>query len=350
MASTTPATNAPRPVLFISIPRTASNLLTRILNADGQPNVHTSEFLSGYQFLPAHRFRVMSELIDRPSAKYSAEDAEVLQEITAECFEDFERFRREAAAEGKVAFSKEHIMIIVPPSTIDRYLPDATEPEDGKAPLAKPVDSLGTGARSDLNCTFFSDEYLAMWRPVFLIRHPAKTFPSVMRTSKDANMEGNHAIYASFSLIRNLVELYSQLLNPDGSIKAGDAPYTNGHAQQAGEAAAFPIVVDADDLVEQPRVVEKVARAIDFDVDALQFSWDTDEEERKKTVEDYPLITTLMNSKAPEADKSSRNLSIDDEVPKWIAEFGEERGRQLEQRVRAAMPDFLYLKSKRLMP
>lgn len=62
------------------------------------------------------------------------------------------------------------------------------------------------------------------------------------------------------------------------------------------------------------------------------------------------MVTTLYNSTSIELDKSSRELNIDNELSKWIEEFGEVVAKKLEGRVRAAMSDYEYLRSKRLMP
>ena len=62
------------------------------------------------------------------------------------------------------------------------------------------------------------------------------------------------------------------------------------------------------------------------------------------------MLSTLSASTGIVEGKTSNDLDIDKEVKKWKVEFEEEGGAHIEKWVRDAMPDYEYLKSRRLRP
>ena len=60
------------------------------------------------------------------------------------------------------------------------------------------------------------------------------------------------------------------------------------------------------------------------------------------------MISTLTSSSGIMPDKTSTNIDIDAEANKWREEFGVEIAGYLDMWVRAAMPDYEYLKDRRL--
>jgi hypothetical protein len=59
---------------------------------------------------------------------------------------------------------------------------------------------------------------------------------------------------------------------------------------------------------------------------------------------------TLNASTGIQTDKLSAGINIDAEAKKWKAEFGEYSGREIEKKVREAMGDYEWLKSRRTIP
>lgn len=57
---------------------------------------------------------------------------------------------------------------------------------------------------------------------------------------------------------------------------------------------------------------------------------------------------TLFASTGILKEKTSQNLTLEEEVSKWKVEFGESEGSQLEGWVKDAMPDYEYLWRNRL--
>ena len=60
------------------------------------------------------------------------------------------------------------------------------------------------------------------------------------------------------------------------------------------------------------------------------------------------MLSTLNASTGIIADKSAASIDITAEASKWAEEFGLARAQQLEKWVREAMPDYEYLKERRI--
>jgi hypothetical protein len=100
----------------------------------------------------------------------------------------------------------------------------------------------------------------------------------------------------------------------------------------------------------KPEVVVKFSKLLGLDPTKLKFEWQpaTDVELGKSNEMARRMLSTLMASSGIMAEKTSSNVDIDTEAKKWKAEFGEEISGHLERLVRAAMPDYEYLKERRL--
>ncbi|KAI1621079.1 hypothetical protein EDD37DRAFT_143717 [Exophiala viscosa] len=62
------------------------------------------------------------------------------------------------------------------------------------------------------------------------------------------------------------------------------------------------------------------------------------------------MRSTISASTGILKEKASADLSIDSEMSKWMTEFGEEEARKLASWVEAAMPDYIYMRARRLGP
>lgn len=60
------------------------------------------------------------------------------------------------------------------------------------------------------------------------------------------------------------------------------------------------------------------------------------------------MRSTIDGSHGIVQGKTAKGLDMDEEVAKWKAEFGDEGGVKVEKWVRAAMPDYEYMRAKRL--
>lgn len=179
-----------------------------------------------------------------------------------------------------MVFTKEHIALIADPSIFNAA---GRGEEPSEVPMQ--LDNLGQ-TRSKLNCTIFSDEYLALWRPLFVLRHPAKTFPSLLRVERAFKYDAP-GLYEMFSLLRDLYDLYCSFLKSDGPNEHTHSSATNGHSGIPD--VTWPIVMDADDYMEHPEMVKRIATAMGLDASKLQFSWDAvSKEDQGKNRRSYP--------------------------------------------------------------
>ena len=62
------------------------------------------------------------------------------------------------------------------------------------------------------------------------------------------------------------------------------------------------------------------------------------------------MMSSLSASKGVIKDKAPANIDIAAEAAKWKVEFGEEVAQIIEKAVWDSMPDYEYLKSKRITP
>lgn len=105
-----------------------------------------------------------------------------------------------------------------------------------------------------------------------------------------------------------------------------------------------PKIIDADDIMTDPATVRQLCIETGMDPDAIQYEWDTREEE-------HPLkrvfLSTVNNSTGIVKGLDAKNLSLEAEKAKWVEDFGKETADDLERIVNDAMPDYEYLLSRR---
>lgn len=322
MTTETVHTSRPR-YLISSSPRTASNLLVRILNLDGQ-GAHPVRF-NGYFWLSSLAQR--RAVLEKPMAEWTVEDKEKLEEVEQQCFDNLLSYLAGAEKEGQLALFKEHAFLLNHPF----YESELTHGRDTTIGEPTVLKNDATGPRSPLNKTVLSDEMLKSFKPLFLIRHPALSLASMYRAarsdefqrgSKEPDVTERSSIW-----IRSLFDFYE--------------------AHQPGEP---PLVLDADDMMTSPELVMKYVKLVGLDPDKLRFSWEkaSPEEISKQSIIAQKMLSSLNASDKVNLEKVGGNIDIDAEAQKWRAEFGDVDAAKLESWVRAAMPDYEYMRSKRV--
>ncbi|KAI1746917.1 hypothetical protein F4782DRAFT_523029 [Xylaria castorea] len=315
---------------LLTMPRTASNMLVRVLNLDEQ-DVRPARN-GGYFFFPGMLARM--NLFDKPSEEWTPEEHAVVKGDTQKSFDALQDHLKAAEEEGKKIFVKEHISFLNSPYYEQEYA-------FGKAKdcLIETANARGVTqpTRSSLNLTSLPDEFLKTWHPTFLIRHPALMFPSLYRTAlKGVEMDGKgraqpepYEVEATLKFARTLHEFYSDYF---------------------GKNSQWPILLDADDVMASPEVVMRYAELVGLDPEKLKFSWEKMSQEQigKMRSAEQIMLSSINASTGVDKGKMAGNINIDTEAEKWRKEFGEEGGSKLERWVRAAMPDYEYLRSKRL--
>ncbi|KAH6680513.1 hypothetical protein B0J14DRAFT_266955 [Halenospora varia] len=332
------ATPPPRRVFLITGPRTASNLLVKILAPDSQPEVQPAGPHGGYYFLPAvltiNQLHVRGKHVD----EWTGDERSKMMQAYQAGLNTLEAYVKQAESSGKIAFVKEHANMFFGPQAASKLQFPGREVKD--TPWV--AELAGKTERSAKNETLIPDELLKTLTPAFLIRHPALAFPSFLRTLVKlppgvvSSIEAELPIGMTFTAHRSMYEFYADL-------------YSKG-PKEDGES--WPLVLEADDVINNQEVVVRMAELLGLDSSKLQFSWDA---KTKEQIEQTPAIWNVMlsslnasNGILPEKAASNQTLDIDVETKKWKEEFGEERGAIVERLVREAMPDYEYLKSKRM--
>ncbi|KAF4468121.1 hypothetical protein FALBO_4996 [Fusarium albosuccineum] len=325
--STEAATTTMRPTpaarhLLVTSPRTASNLLVRILNLEGQGARPVKN--NGYFWLPSvlKRYAVQG----KPMSEWTTEEKKDIDEIEQQCFDNLLDYIKEAENEGQLVLFKEHALLLNHPFFESEFA-------HGKGTTVGKPTVLGSGTRSPSNKTVLSDEFLKTFKPTFLIRHPALSFASMYRAARSDALGRPHKepslVERSSIWARRLFDFYEA---------------------EHGQGGERPLVLDADDMMTSPELMLKYARLAGLDPDKLRFSWEKASQEALSNMSAMArmMLSSLNASEKVNLDKVAGDLDIAEEAAKWRVEFGDEGGNKLESWVRAAMPDYEYMRSKRL--
>lgn len=276
-----------------------------------------------------------------PTTWTEDEKANVKQTLE-KCVVDFRRFLEETEKKGQNCFVKEHCDFLVDPSAFARFL----SPDLGSESIVREeLPTLLQGGRertwSPQNHTLLPDEFLATWKPTFLVRHPALVLPSQFRALGDMGKilgdKNAWDVTMTFNWARKLYSLYADVILK-GTPLANDG------------TTAWPIVLEADDVLSNPAVVRKYCKLVGFDEEKLKFTWDVAApgDELLRSPIASRMADTLNVSTGILMGKLSVGIDIDVEAVKWREEFGEADGARIEKWVRNAMPDYEFLKARRL--
>jgi hypothetical protein len=325
--------------------RSASHLLIRILNLENQPSLISSPGGSGYFFFPAASLLQKLGLRRKPIDDWTDKEQSQMQKCYQTCFDRFEAHILKSEAMGKAVVVKEHAFMMSDPSILDCLISGRSNAAPACA-VNIPEKYGNSPTHTNGNVTVMPDQFLATFLPIFLIRHPALMYPSMHRALRD--MQGAKAAAEPRQMkmqmsLRPTVALYKWYVE---TLRA------NGLTEYGGEP--WPIVLEADDIMVEPSpAVERVCELAGLDKTLLKYTWDVATPEELAKLPDkrfQRMISTLSESTGIRQDKLAKGIVIVDEVEKWKAEFGEEQARMLEKRVKQSMPDYEYLKSKRLDP
>ncbi|PYH43459.1 uncharacterized protein BP01DRAFT_393329 [Aspergillus saccharolyticus JOP 1030-1] len=348
-------------LLLVSVPRTASNLLLKVLNIHEQPSLHTNN-KGGYFFFDAFTAEVQSGLLTTPPSAWSTSTVAEVRSAFQTCLNALEEFSREAETTGKRAFAKEHAFWFLNPLSFHPTNPeepasdddDLTQSEEELFRLTLPSKYGKTNTFSSENRTILPDEYLRTWRMAFIIRHPALTFPSFYRAmlkmsetgylvDDEESMRGTLATNMSMRWTRLLVEWCLR--------------------HRPGEPV---LLLDAHDLIHDPVAVRRFCNLAGLDESVVKFEWGAGEPHQRKRKEEAPdeatftkeqreyhaaakiMFSTLEGSSGMMKDKTPSMVDVGAEVGKWRAEFGEEAAGMLERAVEEAMPDYEFLMARRV--
>ncbi|KAJ5502992.1 hypothetical protein N7463_005866 [Penicillium fimorum] len=338
----------PHRVLLVSVPRTASNLLLKILNVPNQPGVLTSP-KGGYFFYDAFTTASRGGRLDRPLEEWTTEAKNETKVVIQQCFDELEAYSARARAENKIMFAKEHAFWFLNPGNFT----SAECPEQLKEFNVSTPERYGPSQTfSANNKTVMSDEYLRTWQIVFIIRHPALAWASMYRAMIKLSKVGfidDDGIRGT--TVTNMTMQWTRKLF-DWCLEQPDKPVT-------------PLVIDANDIIHNPRAVVNFCEKAGLDTASMQFEWNGNEKKSEnwapesanmgnpEEVEIHKVAASIMLSTLEESTgvvkgKAPVSVDIDAEVTKWRIEFGDEVAEMLEKATRDSMPDYEYLKANRV--
>ncbi|KAJ5103018.1 hypothetical protein N7532_003547 [Penicillium argentinense] len=327
---------------LLTYPRTSSNLLVKILGLEEQPNIMQGHVQGGYFFLPVIQLMIELNLRGRGVHEWTEDERKQMKECYQSCFNTLHQHLEDAKKKGCSVFVKEHCHFMAHPASMTKELNGLIVHEEPWTIEFPEIYSQLT-TRSIQNETVLPDGFLRQWLPTFLIRHPALAFPSRYRASLDLdNADGDSiggdqgTLGMTLHWTRLLYEWYSHNLTAEEAFIDGDA--------------TWPLVLDGDDVMANQGVVLRFGEILQLDTTKMRFSWKPVPEEQRAKLEMRPkrMLSTLLDSEGIIKGKTAENLDIDVEVKKWHNEFGGKVAVRLEELVRAAMPDYEFLKLRKL--
>jgi hypothetical protein len=322
-------TERPRHVAVFSHPRTASNLILKILNIAEQPNVFTQPVMPDHHFTPAIKVEFNDNGCVKGICELSEEKRKAMIEHYGKNLHTLDEYATRAASEGKIAFFREHcISLSDPVAQYCFYSGASIEGEEAWSIPSRGEDEKGR--RTPLNRTVLSDAFLRQWFPIFVIRHPISAFSSYSRVlikseSSEAKTQQQATMVNTYHWTRSLYDCYKYSFGING------------------------IILDADDIMKNPQLLVNMSKSIGLDASKLKFTWaatQSAEEIAAKATHDpqhLEFMETLDRSTGIVKNKMRSSVELEKEKEKWVEEFGQEHSLKLEEWVAAAMEDYMYL-------
>ncbi|KAK3191507.1 hypothetical protein K4F52_002322 [Lecanicillium sp. MT-2017a] len=302
-----------RDVFLFSHPRTASNLLCRLLS--DQPGWAQSS----YHFADAFTFA-------RKSFNWAP-----YEDITSEQRQEFENLLQKGLSkleQARASAAEESMW---------------SEPSASTAMLRQTLSSQRSNGARQCNPTFFPDDLLTSWLPVFIIRHPALVFESWYRAEiRVRPTDISDKSFAYFTTFRYSRELYDWFLSDEAASANQEDSFPTTRQSE-------PIVIDADDVIEN-RSLEKLCELCNMDPSLIKFKWEVtsppDDPNLCPVYKSY--LSGLWMSTSVDPSKSSQGIDMAVKQRQWSEEFGSEVADALTQLVERALPDYNYLTSKKI--
>lgn len=224
-------------------------------------------------------------------------------------------------------FLKEHTFYIWEPSRLSQSM--------WGGPLSRPFTVQEKGSSSvstepKTNPTIFPDLWLSKWRPIFLIRHPALTFESWYRAESGARhidlTDRSWSFYTTYQYSR---QLYDWFLS-------------------SGCSTSKPIVVDADDILENGPTIKNLCVAIGMDETKILYKWDTIQAPENAGRRELDFMSGYWSSTSVDSSKSSRGINLETVYTRWEKDFDATVANELRKIVEDSMADYNYLKDKKV--
>lgn len=177
-----------------------------------------------------------------------------------------------------------------------------------------------------------------------LIRHPALTFPSLFRASKEAfGIDINHPLVAqgnSYRMDRTMYDWYKRRLKTNANNQVPSLP-----------DSSWPLVLDMQDMVNDRGVMRRFCLALGLDPEHLRYEWKPAPREyvEKQKFQLQVFLSSIQASAKVLAEKAPQVVNMDVEYSKWVEEWGMDDATVLKNQVETALEDYQYLWSRRIM-
>ncbi|EGD91157.1 hypothetical protein H113_00957 [Trichophyton rubrum MR1459] len=354
-----------RHIFLFSVSRTLSNVFCRLLSA--QPGWVQSDYHLQEGFFHARDkfdWAPLDEISDELRQKYielTHKGVGILQKAREDAIKEVHMLiYLKSKVDGRTSYDtndqqqdkhllvKNHSFFAVEPSAL------LDEAQRGKEvppltivprPVASEAESgiSATPARTKTNLTFFPDEYLLLWQPVFMIRHPALIVESWYRAETRVvpiNVKDKVWSYLTFWYSRSLYDWYVT--------RATESDGTKTAAEVKSASSPWPIVVDADDVLSG-ECLAKLCSACGMSAEHIKFEWEELPLEAQDVSKRHmSYMCDLWTSTGLNQSKSSKGLDMEVRYGKWKEEFGGSVAEGLYEHVQKLMPDYEYLKRRKI--
>ncbi|KAM3534510.1 hypothetical protein MY4038_002198 [Beauveria bassiana] len=318
-------------VFFFASPRTLSNLLVRLLSKQ------TDWKEEGYYLHDAYEYVQLN--LSSHETEFPTESFKTYLEMMRVGHKELLVARKNAHENGRAFFTKSHLVELVNPSLFFAGLQSDASP----LMVSVELETLLSPA-SRTNPTLLSDETLLSFIPLFLIRHPALVVDSWYRAKGHPPAAVlRDSLLVSYSvgvqLTRALFDWYA------AAEASSPASATAACTNMLLGRKSYPIVVDADDLLEGD-TVQRLARTIGMDPAQILQQWET----QSTDIMDprvRPFVKDLWASTGIDKTKSAKGLDLEAKFKSWSDLYGVEVGKTLADLTNDQMEGYLWLKSRK---
>lgn len=319
--------------ILISIPRTASNLVTHVLALPSQPSIFAHP-RNGYFFLPALSSRFENSTFTRPLEDWSSEERASLEDALGQSASGWVTWMANAETEGKGTYVKEHVNWMVKSEIESAFLHSSSKANTKDPPSPPPAQGF---QEKPENPTAVPDAFWKNVQVTLLIHHPALTFPSTLRTAIDN--EGLETV---------LGEESESVMRWECTFKWHVLLY-KFLTSLTSPSWPEPLIIDASQL-QDGGFVRRYAGAVGLDPTLVRTSWSAvpSSEQSKLHAIERRMRDTLLGSNGIVSSKLSfQPVDIEAEKDKWRSEFGPVLADRLNRLVREAAEGYEWLYERR---
>lgn len=198
---------------------------------------------------------------------------------------------------------------------------------------------IAAGAVAKTNPTFLPDDIFTSFIPVFTIRHPALVVESWYRAeSRALNLDLSVQTWESNTGYSFLREVYDWFLQncPDKIQKDANE----------GQGPFHPLIIDADDVLEDEQTIPRLCRLIHMDPSLVPSDWEAQELPTDAWTRSF--LQGFLSSTCIDKSKSANGLDLEERYQIWREEFGDGIAQYLIKFTERDLAHYRYLKERAL--